>query len=279
MTPIPLGCADFAFPLLPHNLVLDLIAGLSIKGVDVSLMLGSSHLDVEDALHRPAEVGKDLSKRVSNKGLVISDINFMPAQDFRTLAINHPDVQMRRESADWFRRAIDFAGYANARHMTILPGVLWPDEAPQTCFERSAAELAWRVAYAADAEIVLSIEAHLGAIISTPAETHRILKTVPGLSLTLDYTHFVYQGFADADCEPLLPHASHFHARGGKKGRLQTSLRQSSIDYATVLKQMRTLNYSGYFTIEYVWLDWEGCNEVDNLSETILLRDLANTYR
>jgi hypothetical protein len=25
--------------------------------------------------------------------------------------------------------------------------------------------------------------------------------------------------------------------------------------------------------IEYVWIDWEHCNEVDNLSETILWRD------
>ena len=29
----------------------------------------------------------------------------------------------------------------------------------------------------------------------------------------------------------------------------------------------------GYVGIEYVWIDWEHCNEVDNLSETILWRD------
>ena len=31
--------------------------------------------------------------------------------------------------------------------------------------------------------------------------------------------------------------------------------------------------YRGYLGIEYVWIDWEHCNEVDNLSETIRLRD------
>jgi hypothetical protein len=25
--------------------------------------------------------------------------------------------------------------------------------------------------------------------------------------------------------------------------------------------------------VEYVWTEWEHCNEVDNLSETVLLRD------
>ena len=31
--------------------------------------------------------------------------------------------------------------------------------------------------------------------------------------------------------------------------------------------------YKGYIGIEYVWIDWEHCNEVDNLAETILFRD------
>ena len=32
--------------------------------------------------------------------------------------------------------------------------------------------------------------------------------------------------------------------------------------------------YSGYVGIEYVWIDWEHCNECDNISETIQFRDL-----
>jgi hypothetical protein len=37
---------------------------------------------------------------------------------------------------------------------------------------------------------------------------------------------------------------------------------------------MRACHYAGYVGVEYVWIDWEHCNEVDNLSETILMRDL-----
>src|SRR5947208_11183322 len=43
---IPLACADFSFPLLPHDLVFDLIAGLGIEGVDLSIITGNSHLSV-----------------------------------------------------------------------------------------------------------------------------------------------------------------------------------------------------------------------------------------
>ena len=42
---------------------------------------------------------------------------------------------------------------------------------------------------------------------------------------------------------------------------------------ARVLDAMRQAGYKGYVGVEYVWVDWEHCNEVDNLSETIQLRD------
>ena len=74
--------------------------------------------------------------------------------------------------------------------------------------------------------------------------------------------------------EPLIAHASHFHARGARPGRLQASFKENVIDYGRVLDVMRQVGYAGYVGVEYVWIDWEHCNEVDNLSETILMRDL-----
>ena len=43
------------------------------------------------------------------------------------------------------------------------------------------------------------------------------------------------------------------------------------------LRSSKTSLYSGLVVLEYVWVDWMGCNEVDNLSETILLRDFLMT--
>ena len=39
-----LACADFTFPLLPHDKSLQLIAMLEIQGVDIGLFEGRSHL-------------------------------------------------------------------------------------------------------------------------------------------------------------------------------------------------------------------------------------------
>ena len=45
------------------------------------------------------------------------------------------------------------------------------------------------------------------------------------------------------------------------------------IDYGRVLDVLHARSYAGWLGVEYVWIDWERCNECDNLSETILFRD------
>ena len=102
----------------------------------------------------------------------------------------------------------------------------------------------------------------------------RLIDMTPGLTLTLDYTHFTYQGIPDAQIEPLVRHSSHFHARGGCQSRLQAPLKENTISYPQILRAMDRAGYSGYVGVEYVWIDWEHCNECDNLSETIQFRDL-----
>ena len=133
--------------------------------------------------------------------------------------------------------------------------------------------MAWRVEQAKAQGITFSVEAHLGSIAPSPREAERLVRAVPGLTLTLDYTHFARKGLPDTAVEPLVVYASHFHARGLRKGRLQTSFAHNTIDYRRILDVMRSTGYRGYIGIEYVWTEWEHCNEVDNLSETIRFRD------
>ena len=61
--------------------------------------------------------------------------------------------------------------------------------------------------------------------------------------------------------------------RGARKGHLQASFKDNTIDFTRILSVMKSTGYQGYLTLEYVWLEWERCNEVDNLAETILFRD------
>ncbi len=268
----PLACADFAFPLLSHEHALDLIAMLGFEGVDIGLFEGRSHLHPSREFAN-ASAAKTLKKQVAERGLKVADVFLQTDPDFKTFAVNHPDAARRAKARDWFQKTLDYAAACECPHVTTLPGVLFDEEPAANSLARCHEELAWRVERANAAGIVFGVEAHVGSIATTPQQALELVASVPGLTLTLDYTHFTRDGVADSQIEPLLAHASHFHARGAREGRLQCSFKDNTIDYARVVEVMKNESYSGYIGVEYVWIDWEHCNEVDNLSETILFRD------
>jgi sugar phosphate isomerase/epimerase len=269
-----LACADFTFPLLTHDKSLDLIAGLGMDGVDIGLFDQRSHLEPSREFKNPVANARALRRKLTDRGLACADVFLQCAPDFVSYAVNHPEKARRKKASDWFRKTLEYAKEAGSRHITCLPGVEFRDaEKPADSFRRAADELAWRVAEAAAAGLVFSVEAHIGSLAPTPEKALNLVRAVPGLTLTLDYTHFTRAGMADSRIEPLCAHASHIHVRGGRKGRLQTPFKDNAIDYARVLAALRKAGYQGWLGIEYVWVDWEHCNECDNVSETILFRD------
>ncbi len=100
----------------------------------------------------------------------------------------------------------------------------------------------------------------------------------PGLKVTLDPTHIIYQGFGLEAAYPLLVHTRHIHLRGGMKGRLQVPMSKSAFDVEPLIGAALDTGYDGYLTCEYVWEEWEGNNECDTLSESILVRDRVRAY-
>ena len=268
-----LACADFTFPLVRHEKALDLVAMLDFEGVDIGLFEGRSHLHPSKVLQNARRGGEELGKQTADRGLKIADVFLQMDPDFNVYAVNHPELERRRKARDWFKRTLEYATAGGCAHVTVLPGVTFEGPAEADSFGLCCDELAWRVEQAEAARIIFAVEAHIGSIVPTPTDARRLVQSVPGLTLTLDYTHFAYLGLPDSEVEPLLAHASHFHARGARKNRLQVSFKNNVIDYERILDRMDRTGYRGYLGIEYVWVDWENCNEVDNLSETILFRD------
>jgi sugar phosphate isomerase/epimerase len=268
-----LACADFAFPLLSHDRVLDLIAMLEFDGVDIGLFEGRSHLHPSKEFRAATRSGARLGRKLAARGLKCADVFLQMDTSFVSYAVNHPEAARRRRARDWFLRTLDYAEGCGTRHVTTLPGVYFPGEPAAASWNRCREELAWRTTEAKRRRLTFGIEAHVGSLVPNPRAALRLVRGVPGLTLTLDYTHFTRRGLPDSATEPLVAFASHFHARGARRGRLQTSLERNTIDYARVLRAMRRTGYRGYVGVEYVWIDWEHCNEVDNLSETIRLRD------
>ncbi len=268
-----LACADFTFPLLGHGEVLDLIGAMAFEGVDIGLFEGRSHLWPSCEFTDLAGSARRLRQRLDDLGLEAADVFLQMNPDLEPYAINHPEGARRDKARDWFTRTLEYAAALGAAHVTTIPGVPFESESGETSYGRSVEELRWRVDEAKRHGIVFGTEAHVGSIAPSPSAALGLLGDVPGLTLTLDYTHFTRHGVPDDEIEPLVGHATHFHVRGAKEGRLQASFGDNVIDYRRVVENMRETGYRGWLGIEYVWIDWEHCNECDNLSETILYRN------
>lgn len=267
------ACADFTFPLLAHHQVLQLISMLDFDGVDIGLFENRSHLWPSREFEDVEASARRLKRSLDALGLQTADLFLQMDNDFEPFAINHPDAQRREKARDWFRKTLDYAAVCECDHVTTLPGVQFPAESYTASIDRAVDELSWRVEQAEAYDIIFGVEAHVGSLVSNPAAAEKLVQQVPGLTLTLDYTHFTRLGMPDSAIEPLLQYASHFHARGAREGRLQETFARNTIDYERVYRVMEETGYSGWIGIEYVWIDWEHCNECDNLSETIQFRD------
>ncbi len=268
-----LSCGDHSFPVLPHEQTVELVKMLGFDAFDLAVMGNRSHVRPEDIRDDiPGWAGR-LEERIRGRGLEIADVFCIPWTDFAVMAPNNPDAAERERGTALFRDMLELTVRMGAPGLTMVPGLDFPHESHEESLARAAEELARRADEARAAGVRFSIEPHVGSVCGTPEDVARLVELAPGLELTLDYTHYVSQGFADADVEPLVAHARHFHARGGAPGRVQCALKDSTIDYGRAVDALRDAGYDGALAVEYVWIDWERCNECDNVSETIILRD------
>lgn len=266
------ACSDFTFPLLAHNQVLALISMMDFNGVDIGLFEGRSHLQPSSEFADIKKNSKRLLKNLNESGLAVADVFLQCDNDFSRYAINHPEKSRRDFARDWYLKTLEYAANLGAKHVTILPGVDFGKDF-EADFALAIEEFSWRVEKARDYKITLGFEAHVGSLVEQPPQAERLVRSVDGLTLTLDYTHFIRLGMAEKEYFILMPYASHFHARNAAPGQLQTIYNENKINYKKVVEDMLKTGYKGFIGIEFIWMEWENGNRVDNVSETILLRN------
>ena len=191
------ACADFTFPLLPHEDSLQLISMLGFEGADIGLVEERSHLWPSREFENVAASARRLKQQLNQQGLKAADIFLQMAEDFTPYAINQPASTRREKARDWFLKTLDYAAGCGCGHVTTLPGVHFESESYRDSFARAVEELEWRVEQAKNHNIVFGIEAHVGSIVSDPASAEQLVQQVPGLTLPPDYTPFTRPGMPD----------------------------------------------------------------------------------
>ena len=188
---LKLACADFTFPILPHEQVLTLISMLGLKGVDIGLFEDRSHLQPSTEFENVQRSGRALGQQLADNGLVAADLFLQLALDYESHAVNHPQPEIRHHAREAFLKVLDYAAECDGKHVTGLPGAFFDHEPKPDSTARAAEELAWRVEQAQTHDVVFAIEPHIGSLANTPERAAALVQAVPGLTLTLDYGHFV----------------------------------------------------------------------------------------
>lgn len=266
------SCADFTFPVLKRLSALRLIQLLGFDHVDIGLFARSAHFSPIDLRSSPRSYIERILHDMNDAELEASDVFLQIGVDPSESAANDPVPSVRTQNRDLFKRSLEFAVEIGSKHLTGLPGVFHAGVSVDRDLGLAAEVAAWRAAECASAGIEYAIEPHVGSICGDVASTQAFLSAVEGMTLTLDYGHFVMAGESSSDVHALLPFASHVHVRGGAHDRLQTPVDENTIDFAGMLARLRHFGYKGFLALEYAWIDWKGCNRTDNVSETILLR-------
>ncbi|MCD8362250.1 MAG: sugar phosphate isomerase/epimerase [Lachnospiraceae bacterium] len=270
-----ISCPDFAFPLMEHEAVLNLIASLGIVGVDIGLMEDRTHLRPSNQFENLKQNATELKKRVEDKGLVVSDVFIQADLDFFVYAPNHYEESRRQHARDLFQKTVEFASIVGAEHITGMPGAAYPDvESWEESYDRCVKEQQWRADLAKSVGIPYGVEAHIDSLVEQPANAARLCQDAPGMGLTLDYSHFVRLGMEDTAGDILIPYANHVHTRAAAKGVLQTCMSDNVIDFERIVKKLEEAGYAGWYCMEYCWTpNWENCSRNDNISEIILMKE------
>ena len=266
-----LSVTSWSFPAcsLPESWAIAKALGFS--HMDIGLLHGAA-LDREAVLAQP----KEAAKRISDAGIRAANLYWLFGDHPAERPISDPACMT--QNLEDFERVCEFAGALSIPTIFVLPGVSKPQVAGSEVLDRSSEAMRSLIPLADTAGVALTVEPHVGGILSNPETTLSYLSAVPGLGLTLDYSHFVAAGFTQSAIDPLLPHARHIHLRQARPGALQAKWGEGTLDFGVIIESLRSLDYSGFLSVEYVHQTYMNTIFDDVLTETVMMRNLAHNY-
>jgi sugar phosphate isomerase/epimerase len=250
---IRLGCCSFVLGK-PLEESLRLISDLGFRYVDVSASrIGSeAQIDQEQAIAHPDQAAATTRGLLTRYQLQPEELfNTRIYVDGRRVEINDPDKELRTRVLLRFQRLCAYAVQSGFKSIMGVPGSVQAALGPDGSWETSAEMLKAMLAIARGQGIRFNIEPHTGSILEMPQAALEMASTVPGLTYTLDYSHFVSLGMAESAVTPLNALAAHMHARQARHGHVYATLAEGTIDFAYIIRTLKAADWDGVIAMEY----------------------------
>jgi len=234
------------------------------KLIDLGVCLGNTQIHPVQASERPERTASEVIGILERMSLQPDECFVL---DFGE-PINNPDESVRKETRRRFPGLVKFASLVGCRSIMLIPGVVDFSLGKQKSFDLSVLELRELVKISRDDGVLLNIEPCEPSVAQDPQDAIRLCEEVPGLGLTLDYSHFIDPGYHQSVVEPLHRFAQHFHARQATRGKRVETVEKGTIDFSRIISLLRHLNYQGTLAVEYVDCDTTTQCGVNVLEET-----------
>lgn len=241
------GCS-FTHPGRTLAQGLEIVKAMGFSHVDIGVGGGNGHFDPVAVAESPQEYAAAVRADIEASGLQINEcftLNFGPP-------LNSPNEADRTRTRELFRGLCQFAKAAAARSILLIAGPVHEEIGQQGSIDLAVEACTELVAIAQEHGVLLNIEADCESCVCTPETATELCLRVPGLGLTLDYSHFIYLGAEQARVEQLHQYTRHIHIRQAAPGEIVADVDKGTIDFATVLAQLESSGYSGLYCIEYL---------------------------
>lgn len=223
---------------------------LGFINIDIGIGGGNAHFDPQAVGANPDPFAEIVLHEVDRLGVQLNEcflLNF-------GWPINSPDPGLRQKSNELFPGVCHFARSVGCRSVLVIPGPLHVDFGIEQSVEWSIGVLQEMVATALDYGLFLNFEPDVESFAKTPEVADELCQRIPGLGLTLDYSHFVCQGIDPSRIALLHRHVRHVHIRQAVPSRIATDFDKGIINYPGIFHQLESIGYSGLYCIEYLAL-------------------------
>jgi sugar phosphate isomerase/epimerase len=271
MVHFQIACHAWAYNNLPLEEAMGTIARLGFRYID----LGSGpHLDVNRAAAHPETEATAIRQLLDRFALTLTDLYLLLPH------INSPDPAQREAQISLFERLVPFAVALRTPGITISPGIVQREDGPEHSLARSIPALLRMIQAAEETDLRISFEPHMDSVAQKPEQALLLLGAVPGLSVTLDYAHFVCQGVVRREIEPLMEHVAHVQIRQAKRNVLQTAYNEGTINFQQLLQDLNEAGYRGALAVEYMTtFGWHGMKKISISTEIVHTRDALRVAR
>lgn len=226
------ACSTLCFSKVPLESALRQVADLEFHKIDLVIQEGGQHL-------KPSEV-------LENPDAAIHRLKHGPSLIPSSIAMDFGDVD---RDGPVYRRRFE-AICRLAKPLTVA--VLTIPAAPLgTSFDDEVKRLSALAAVATREGLVLCVETHSETLTADPAAAVALCKAVPGLSLTLDPSHYIQGPNQGASYDAVYPYVQDVRLRdtGKKPGEFQVRVGQGEIEYGRVVNLLERYGYKRGLTI------------------------------